>query len=269
MDFRFEDAGFDGGVLLRKLGGLFRGNAINGHAAQIARIRLRELPGEGQVAFTGHLLDELGIAVHGVAKGGAVGVPVVATVEKDQGILLHFGRVGRSVNGGGVNGPRPVHLCDEATGFDRGIAIREFLCLRERVCDEDKNAAKRSVVQERSGDNEFVFVVELADVGLQLGKADGKCAGNAGHDVLKSHGHTGASDTEGETEAAEAVFEENCEEQEDAEIAGEDAACWKNSFILPSRVLVRRDYRIREGLATTGNPGGEGTPWLDRENRWG
>ncbi len=53
--------------------------------------------------------------------------------------------------------------------------------------------------------------------GVQLGKADGKCAGNAGHDVLKSHGHTGASDTEGETEAAEAVFEENREEQEDAE----------------------------------------------------
>ncbi len=168
MDFRFEDASLDGGVLLHKLGGLFRGNAINGHAAQIARIGLRELPGEGQVALTGHLLDELGIAIHGVAKGGAVRVPVVATVEKDQGILLHFGRVGRSVNGGGVNGPRPVHLCDEATGFDRGIAIREFLCLRERVCNEDKNAAKRSVVQERSGDNEFVFVVELADVGHVL-----------------------------------------------------------------------------------------------------
>ena len=47
-----------------------------------------------------------------------------------------------------------------------------------------------------------------------------------------------------------------------------DAACWKNSFILSPQVIGRRDYRTREGLATTGNPG-EGTRWLDRGNRWG
>jgi len=64
-----------------------------------------------------------------------------------------------------VDEPWPVHLGAEAARFDGGIAISPILYLRRRVRLEHENATQRGVLFERTGDHEFVFGSQLADVG--------------------------------------------------------------------------------------------------------
>ena len=54
------------------------------------------------------------------------------------------------------------------------------------------------------------------------GKTDRKCAGYAGNHVLQGDCNARADDTKCDAEAAQAVFKENREEEEDCDVSGKD-----------------------------------------------
>ena len=110
MDFSFEQTSFDNWIVLSQLGRLLCFHPENGDSPQLALIAEREWSGDGHVSLTYHLVDESTMLFHHVHKLRRVWVPMVAALHQNKRVLLESGRLGRIVNGAGVNEPRPMNL---------------------------------------------------------------------------------------------------------------------------------------------------------------
>jgi hypothetical protein len=84
----------------------------------------------------------------------------------DQQQRIFFQRVGRIgfMNALWPDHPGTVNLGLKTSGLDSWIRIGPFFGLIERSSLHDKDAAEHVVVHEWPGNDQFVFVIQLADI---------------------------------------------------------------------------------------------------------
>src|SRR5437762_14205243 len=108
---------------------------------------------DGNLLVINHLLHKFVMLLRGFHKGCRFGIPFLSTLHQHERVLHHvFWGVGW-MNGVWINRPWPVHLSSEASCFDGGIAVRPLFCLRERIGDQDEDAAQGCVIHEWTGND--------------------------------------------------------------------------------------------------------------------